>query len=71
MADPQASLVEQGTHGELIIEWIRSKGGYVNPKIEIRRLLAEVPDAPFGMFTKEKLASKEKLFEIPRSCLIT
>jgi len=58
-------------HGEIMIEWIREKGGFVNPNIEIRRADRTDPTSRYGMFTKGSLVHKEKLLEIPRECLIT
>jgi len=58
-------------HGKIMIEWIRKEGGFVNPKIEIRRADPSDPESRYGMFTREMLAKKEKLLEIPRNCLIT
>jgi len=58
-------------HVESIIEWIREKGGFFNPNIEIRRVDRADPTSRYGMFANGNLVHKEKLFEIPRKCLVT
>jgi len=58
-------------HGERLIEWLRSKGGYINPKLEIRRADPTDPRSRFGMFTNEKMKDSEDILIIPRECLIT
>jgi len=58
-------------HGLLLIEWLRSRGGYVSPKLTIRRSDPFDPNSRFGMFAIDSLVPREKMLEIPRSALIT
>ena len=54
-----------------MIEWVRSKGGSFNRKIEIRRMNQQDDNSPYGIYAKEDIAAKENLFHIPESCYIT
>jgi len=57
-------------HGELLLEWLNSSGGYANPKLEIRRADPDDPTSPFGMYTKEKITRKELILDIPQSVIL-
>uniref|UniRef100_A0A7S1C2F9 SET domain-containing protein n=1 Tax=Corethron hystrix TaxID=216773 RepID=A0A7S1C2F9_9STRA len=59
------------SHGQILIEWMRSKGGYVNSKLEIRRSDPTDPTSQYGIFAKEKLGKKEGILQIPSSCQIS
>jgi len=52
-----------------IIEWVISKGGYFSDKVEIRSMGDS--SNHFGVFAREDIESKERLFEIPRACYIS
>ena len=62
------SLVE---HGQRQIEWIRSMGGFVSSKIEIRSLDPNDDNAPLGVFAITDIEEGDLLLSIPRHCLIT
>ena len=53
-----------------LIAWVRSKGGSVSEKIEIRRVDPSDPTSYMGVFVKEPIPAKEGLFVIPRDCYI-
>lgn len=53
-----------------MISWVRSKGGYFNPKLEIRKLFPGIESSPMGVFARENIESKEDLIHIPRECYI-
>jgi hypothetical protein len=48
-----------------MIQWMRTGGGFMNDKIEIRRRIPEDFTSPVGIFAKEDLAEKERLFHVP------
>ncbi|CAB9523537.1 expressed unknown protein [Seminavis robusta] len=53
-----------------MVEWVRSRGGYVNPKIEFRRSNPSDPKSHFGIFAKEEVQPKEILLNIPPNCVL-
>eukprot|EP00588_Corethron_pennatum_P034325 CAMPEP_0194345924 /NCGR_PEP_ID=MMETSP0171-20130528/105130_1 /TAXON_ID=218684 /ORGANISM="Corethron pennatum, Strain L29A3" /LENGTH=1502 /DNA_ID=CAMNT_0039112979 /DNA_START=45 /DNA_END=4552 /DNA_ORIENTATION=+ len=57
-------------HGERLIEWLNSSGGYANPKLEIRRADPDDPTSHFGMYTKEKITKKELILDIPQHVIM-
>ena len=56
-------------HIKSLIEWVRSKGGYLHPSIEIRK--ADEKSSYYGIFTNSDIKAKELLIKIPKECLIT
>ena len=54
-----------------LIGWLRSQGGFFSEKLEIRRADPNDAASYYGMFVKEDVEAKEKLFEIPRECIIS
>jgi len=69
--DDLTSQKVEVNHGELLIQWLHSRGGFVNQKIEIRRANPSEPTSRFGLFAKEELAKKERILEVPRNMFIT
>jgi len=57
-------------HGENLVEWLRSKGGTYNSKLEIRRNDISDPTSRFGMFANAKILQDDILLEIPQECLL-
>jgi len=57
---------DDGGDDHSIISWIRSMGGMVSKKIEIKRH----PIGYMGVFAREDIGRKEDLFRIPRECFI-
>eukprot|EP00588_Corethron_pennatum_P010730 CAMPEP_0194280678 /NCGR_PEP_ID=MMETSP0169-20130528/18302_1 /TAXON_ID=218684 /ORGANISM="Corethron pennatum, Strain L29A3" /LENGTH=371 /DNA_ID=CAMNT_0039025485 /DNA_START=21 /DNA_END=1136 /DNA_ORIENTATION=+ len=68
---PSPTRGDDVNHVESIIEWVRGKGGFFNPNIEIRRVDRSDPTSRYGMFANGNLEHKERLFHIPRECLVT
>jgi hypothetical protein len=60
------SLTVATTNNEKLIEWLRSKGGYWNPR---QTLTSQ--DGLFGVFANEHINENEILASIPWSCTIT
>ena len=63
-----ASVVSADNIGDGMINWVRSKGGSFNNKVEIRRTDPSDEGSPFGVFAKENLDEKE-LIACSRSVL--
>ena len=62
-----------GTTNDIIqnmISWVHSKGGFFNPKLEIRKLFPDKESSPLGVFAREHFQSKEDLMHIPPECYI-
>lgn len=56
---------------EALVEWVRSKpGGFVSPKVEIRRMDPSNAESPYGVFATEDVATNERLLEVPKECYI-
>jgi len=53
-----------------MINWVRSKGGSFNDKVEIRRIDPSDESSYFGVFAKEILYEKELIMHIPETCYI-
>ena len=53
---------------ENMISWVRSKGGYFSPKLEIRKMFPDKEVSPLGVFAKEPIDPQENLMHIPRNC---
>ena len=62
---------EEGNHGTDILHWLSAKNGFVNTKIEIRQIDSNQDSSPFGVFTKERMNPKEKIFIIPDEAIIS
>ena len=60
------SVTVATTNNEELIEWLRSKGGYWNPKQTLTSR-----DGLFGVFANEQINKDEILASIPWSCTIT
>lgn len=61
---------DKTNHGELLTKWLRSRGAFINPKLEIRAEPTD-PTSKLRVFTKEKIEHKEMILEVPSSCFIT
>lgn len=58
-------------HANTMIKWVNSvAGGYVNPKIEVRRVNPTNPDSRLAMFAAANIADKEQIIVLPRSVII-
>ena len=53
-----------------VIDWVRSEGGYVNDKIEVRRVDPFDPTSSYGMFAKETIQLNEQIMAIESSSTI-
>ena len=53
-----------------VLEWIRSQGGFINDKLEIRRMEANNISTPLGVFARADIQPKEPLIFVPHSCFI-
>eukprot|EP01083_Nonionella_stella_P090271 252213_1 len=53
-----------------VVKWVRSKGGYFNDKIEIRRVDPNDSSSIFGVFANSAIDAHERLIGIPRECYI-
>ena len=58
-------------HGQRLVDWVRSKGGFVSPKVEIRKMDPTDPKSSYGMFAKQNIAKSERILSIPRTCLLS
>ena len=58
-------------HGQRLVQWVRSNGGFVSDKIEVRRLDVNDRNSSYGVFATQNIDVSEILLVIPRSCLIT
>ena len=65
-----ASVVSADNIGDGMINWVRSKGGSFNNKVEIRRTDPSDEGSPFGVFAKENLDEKELIMHVPEACYI-
>jgi len=54
-----------------LIEWLRSKGGSFNSKLEIRRINNKDPSSILGIFAKEKIRPQELLIGIPTNAILS
>ena len=53
-----------------IIQWVRSKGGFFNEKLEIRREDESDASSPFGVYARENITRHENLMMVPKECYI-
>jgi len=54
-----------------LIEWLRSKGGPFNSKLEIRRINNKDLSSIFGIFAKAKIRPQELLIGIPTNAILS
>ena len=57
-------------HTDALISWVRSKGGFYNSKLEIRRVEPNDSQSRFGMFATGTIAEEELLLKVPPDILI-
>ena len=60
------TVVAADSLDEELLKWLRSKGGYFNPKQELRH----GEDGVFGVFAVEDIEEEEVLASIPWDCVI-
>ena len=66
-----ASMLNDEDHAKAQIEWINSsKGGYVNPKIEVRLANPNDPASRLAMFANADIAEKEPLITLSQDNII-
>ena len=65
------SAAENLSEAQRVVEWVRSKGCYVSPKIEIQQLNKDDPNSPNGVFALEPIEKNETLVVVPVSCFLT
>ena len=53
-----------------MIDWVHTKGGFVNEKVEIRRSNPADDHSYYGMFAKKNISKKEIILDIPHECVI-
>eukprot|EP00588_Corethron_pennatum_P030826 CAMPEP_0194327108 /NCGR_PEP_ID=MMETSP0171-20130528/39668_1 /TAXON_ID=218684 /ORGANISM="Corethron pennatum, Strain L29A3" /LENGTH=542 /DNA_ID=CAMNT_0039086945 /DNA_START=32 /DNA_END=1657 /DNA_ORIENTATION=+ len=49
-----------------LLDWFRERGGYLSPKLELRRADPTDPTSRYGIFATARLAPKEHLLALPR-----
>ena len=57
-------------HAASLISWLQKEGGYINPKLEMRRFDPSDPSTFFGMYTNDDIDKDEVLFRIPYSMVL-
>jgi len=57
-------------HGQRQIDWVRSQGGFVSPKFDIREIKDDTEGRGYGVFAKEDIEARELILAIPRSCVM-
>eukprot|EP00527_Entomoneis_sp_CCMP2396_P009542 CAMPEP_0198139016 /NCGR_PEP_ID=MMETSP1443-20131203/2350_1 /TAXON_ID=186043 /ORGANISM="Entomoneis sp., Strain CCMP2396" /LENGTH=343 /DNA_ID=CAMNT_0043800989 /DNA_START=303 /DNA_END=1334 /DNA_ORIENTATION=+ len=55
----------------MLVDWIQSKGGVFNPKLEIRKADPSDPNSFYGMFANEEIEEDGILMQIPRDYFVT
>ena len=72
---PENNPKDDQDHAAIIqemIEWVRSMGGFVHDKLEIRRRDPTSTDfSPLGVFTTAAIAKNERLFQISKESFIS
>ena len=53
------------------IDWVRSNGGFVSSKVQVRRIDPTDHESPLGVFAVKDIEQGEPILSIPRNCLIT
>jgi len=64
--EPQQPQQHEFDHGQAIINWVRSKGGFVSEKVHVRRRNISDVTSPYGMFATQDLVEDEIVMKIPR-----
>jgi len=67
VVDPPSEV----NHGQLMVDWLRSRGGSFSSKLEIRRTNPADPTSHFAMFSSEDIRPREVLIQVPRDLLIS
>uniref|UniRef100_A0A7S1Z9M3 SET domain-containing protein n=1 Tax=Trieres chinensis TaxID=1514140 RepID=A0A7S1Z9M3_TRICV len=62
-AQPPAALADKGT--DELVSWIRSKGGHIDPRQEIRNVDPADPTSLRGIFATEDIPEGELLLSLP------
>lgn len=57
-------------HSASIISWLKTKKGYFNPKLEMRRIDPSDPTSIFGMFAKEDISEGSLMVRIPNDVVL-
>jgi len=57
-------------HGARQVDWVRTNGGFVTDKIEIRKLTHVDNSHSYGVFAVQDIDESDLLLTIPRSCLL-
>jgi hypothetical protein len=57
-------------HSASIVAWLKTKKGYFNPKLEMRRVDPSDPTSFFGMFAKEDISEESLLVRIPNEIVL-
>ena len=58
-------------HAEALIVWLKSKRGYFNPGLEMRRVDPAEPNSRFGMFAREDMEAQTLMIQIPTSIILS
>ncbi|KAL7579488.1 hypothetical protein ACA910_007868 [Epithemia clementina (nom. ined.)] len=58
-------------HVQEQIDWVRSKGGFVSSKMEIRPIHPSDVTSPLGAFATDDFQEGDLILSIPRDCLMT
>mmetsp|Transcript_2483 Transcript_2483/g.3696 ORF Transcript_2483/g.3696 Transcript_2483/m.3696 type:complete len:401 (+) Transcript_2483:85-1287(+) len=64
------SIDDSSTLVSELVNWVQSEEGFVNDKIQIRRVDPADPNSYFGVFANADIDAHEVLMEIPQSCYI-
>ena len=57
-------------HSKSLVDWLRSKNGFLHSSLEFRRSDTSDPDSEFGMFTKTDIDEGTLLFSIPDEIML-
>eukprot|EP00571_Detonula_confervacea_P008930 CAMPEP_0172328258 /NCGR_PEP_ID=MMETSP1058-20130122/60260_1 /TAXON_ID=83371 /ORGANISM="Detonula confervacea, Strain CCMP 353" /LENGTH=512 /DNA_ID=CAMNT_0013045365 /DNA_START=263 /DNA_END=1802 /DNA_ORIENTATION=- len=55
---------------DVLIEWLRANGTYINEKLEVKRLVPNDPLSPRGVFATEDMDAGETLCSIPSKLIV-
>lgn len=53
-----------------LIEWLRTNGAYINPKLQIQHMIPSDPSSPRGIYTMETLEEGDTVCTIPWKLMI-
>ena len=54
----------------ILIEWLRANGAYINEKLEVKHVVPDDPSSPRGVFATEDMDEGETLCSIPSKLIV-